>query len=70
MLSLTGGRGADVVLCTTKSIDTVRSAWRCIASFGTFVDVSGSTSVDAGIMDREPFQKGATFSAMNVELLL
>ncbi|KAK0616599.1 KR domain-containing protein [Immersiella caudata] len=64
ILSLTAGRGVDVVFSAGSNVDpaAAREAWRsCIAGFGRFVDSGRKDVLSRNVLDILPAQRNASY---------
>lgn len=68
ILTVTGGRGVDVVLNSLTG-DLLHDSWRACAPWGRFVEVGKQDIVDAGKLDMEVFQRNVTFTAFDLSEL-
>ena len=66
ILRMTNGRGVDCVL-NSLSGQALQETWRCIASFGTFVEIGLMDIMDNTGLEMRPFARDATFSFLNVK---
>ncbi|KAI1090751.1 hypothetical protein F5B19DRAFT_306371 [Rostrohypoxylon terebratum] len=63
IITMTGGRGVDVVINSLIG-DLLHTSWSCLANFGR------RELIDAGRLDMRVFLRNATFTAFNLEELL
>ena len=66
VLRMTGGRGVDCIL-NSLSGQALQETWRCIAPFGTFVEIGMRDILDNSGLDMRPFMQDSTFSFMNMK---
>ncbi|KAI1123051.1 putative polyketide synthase [Nemania abortiva] len=66
--NVTGGKGVNVVLNSLTG-DLLHASWRCIASFGRFVEIGKRDLIDAGKLDMDIFLRGSTFTAFDLSEL-
>ena len=66
VLRMTDGRGVDCVL-NSLSGQALQETWRCIASFGTFVEIGLVDIMDNTGLEMRPFSRDATFSFLNIK---
>ena len=64
------GRGMDVILNTSMTSEALRQMWHCIGPFGAFVDVSAREALSNSALDTLPFQRGASFSVLDMDLIV
>ncbi|KAL6718615.1 hypothetical protein ACLMJK_002849 [Lecanora helva] len=69
VLRLTGGRGVDYVL-NSLSGQALQETWRCIAPFGTFVEIGLRDIMDNSGLEMGSFARDATFSFLNITNVL
>jgi zearalenone synthase (highly reducing iterative type I polyketide synthase) len=67
---LSYGKGIDVIINNSTSSEVIRRLWHCISSFGVFVDISGSDVLENSALDMLPFQRGASFSVLKMDLII
>jgi NADPH:quinone reductase-like Zn-dependent oxidoreductase len=65
LLLETNGRGVDVIFNSLSS-DLLRCTWRCIASFGRFIELGKRDFQVNSRLEMSPFQKNASFSAVDI----
>ena len=65
----TNGRGVDVVLDSLPG-QLLRASWACIAPFGRFVEIGKTDVLERSNLPMLPFGAKATFSVVNLGLLL
>ena len=63
----TGNRGVDVVL-NSLSGELLHASWKCVAEFGTFVEIGRRDFVGQGTLAMELFEPNRTF--VGFDLLL
>jgi NADPH:quinone reductase-like Zn-dependent oxidoreductase/NADP-dependent 3-hydroxy acid dehydrogenase YdfG len=68
--ALTQGRGFDVILNHSLTGEAFRHLWLATASLGCFIDASKTESSNEAALSLAPFQRGASFTVMTLELLL
>jgi len=60
VLKATGGRGVDVVL-NSLSGELLHASWKCVAKFGTFVEIGRRDFVGQGQLAMDLFEANRTF---------
>ena len=60
IMSLTGGKGVDVVINSLAG-DALRESWRCLATFGRFIELGKKDAVENSRLDMGPFERSASF---------
>ena len=60
IMSLTGGKGVDVVINTLAG-DALRESWRCLARFGRFIELGKKDAVENSRLEMRPFERSASF---------
>ena len=68
VMEATNGRGMDVILCSAAG-EHMHETWRCIAPLGRFIEVGRTDIHGHGRLSMEVFQRNATFSSFDIELL-
>ncbi|KAI1412955.1 polyketide synthase-like protein [Hypoxylon sp. FL1857] len=66
VMEMTGGRGVDVVINSLVG-NLMHASWRCVASFGRFIEIGKRELADAGRLDMHGFLRNATFTAFDME---
>ena len=64
----TKGRGIDVILSSSRG-DLVYDYWRCIASFGRFIEVGRMEVLGNGHLQMNGFLRNASFTSFDIELI-
>jgi NADPH:quinone reductase-like Zn-dependent oxidoreductase len=67
ILKATGGRGVDVVL-NSLSGELLHASWKCVAEFGTFIEIGRRDFVGQGTLAMELFEPNRRF--VGFDLLL
>jgi NADPH:quinone reductase-like Zn-dependent oxidoreductase/2-polyprenyl-3-methyl-5-hydroxy-6-metoxy-1,4-benzoquinol methylase len=67
VLEKTGGRGVDVVL-NSLSGELLHTSWKCVAEFGTFVEIGRRDFIGQGTLAMELFESNRSF--VGFDLLL
>ena len=60
IMNLTGGKGVDVVINSLAG-DALRESWRCLATFGRFIELGKKDAVENSRLDMGPFERSASF---------
>lgn len=68
IMAVTDDRGVDCVLNSLAGEALIES-WRCLAPFGTFVEIGMKDILGNSVLDMRPFAKNATFCFFNLELM-
>jgi NADPH:quinone reductase-like Zn-dependent oxidoreductase len=68
IMKATGDKGIDVILCSAAG-EQMHETWRCIAPMGRFIEVGRTNVLNHGSLSMEIFQRNATFSSFDIELL-
>lgn len=63
----TGGTGVDVVL-NSLSGELLHASWRCVAQFGTFVEIGRRDFVGQGALDMQPLEQNRVFAGFDLLL--
>ena len=69
VLRMTSGRGVDCVL-NSLSGQALQETWRCIAPFGTFVEIGLKDIMENTGLEMRPFAQDATFSFLNLKRVM
>lgn len=67
-MSHTGGKGIDVILSSSHD-EMLHEYWRCIASFGRFVDIGRIDVMNHGNLSMDVFRRHATFLSFDLSIL-
>ncbi|KAL2062583.1 hypothetical protein VTL71DRAFT_5655 [Oculimacula yallundae] len=67
ILKATDGRGVDVVL-NSLSGELLHASWKCVAEFGTFVEIGRRDFVGQGTLAMELFEANRTFIGFDLVL--
>ncbi|KAF4976494.1 hypothetical protein FDECE_18471, partial [Fusarium decemcellulare] len=67
LLAMTDMEGVDVVLNSLAG-EMLRVSWQCIARFGRFIDISKRDFVANANLDMAPFDRSATYAALDFSL--
>ncbi|KAI5861319.1 hypothetical protein GGS23DRAFT_598486 [Durotheca rogersii] len=65
ILRATGGRGVDLVL-NSLSGDLLHESWRCVARFGTMIELGLRDSQGSGSLNMLPFSGNRSYHGMNL----
>ncbi|PYH30922.1 fatty acid synthase S-acetyltransferase [Aspergillus neoniger CBS 115656] len=65
----TDGRGVDVVL-NSLSGELLHASWRCVASFGTMVELGKRDFLDYGMLSMNEFADNRNFSGVDLSVLI
>ena len=60
IFGLTEGRGVDVIINSLAG-DALRESWRCLATFGRFIELGKRDTVENTRLDMAPFERSASF---------
>ena len=66
VLRMTNGRGVDCIL-NSLSGEALRRTWRCIAPFGTFIEIGMKDILGNTGLEMRPFLQDATFTFFNLK---
>lgn len=69
ILQATNGQGVDIVFNVLAG-ELLRASWRCVASFGRFVELGKRDLNRNGRLDMAPFARNVTFVAVDLVALL
>ncbi len=70
LMRFTNGKGINVILGSLQG-EIMRQSWRCIASFGRFVNLHLCAGLEYETeLDMRPFKRSATFSSLDIMDLL
>lgn len=69
IMHATGGRGVDVVLNSLGG-ELLQQSWRCIKTFGRFVEIGKADILQKTGLTMEPFERNATFSAVDMYVVV
>ena len=64
----TGGRGIDVILSSSRN-ELLHDYWRCIASFGRFVDIGRIDMMNHGSLNIDVLRRQATFMSFDLSII-
>jgi NADPH:quinone reductase-like Zn-dependent oxidoreductase len=67
ILQKTGGRGVDVVL-NSLSGELLHASWKCVAEFGTFVEIGRRDFIGHGTLAMELFESNRSFIGFDLIL--
>ena len=67
IMELTAGKGVDVILNSLAG-DALRESWRCIATFGRFIELGKRDSIENAKLGLAPFERSASFIAVGFDL--
>lgn len=65
IMEVTRGRGVDVVL-NSLSGDLLHSSWKCVAEFGTFVEIGRRDFIGQGKLAMEQFESNRSFAGVDL----
>ncbi|RFU77059.1 polyketide synthase [Trichoderma arundinaceum] len=65
IMEITGGRGVDVVL-NSLSGDLLHASWKCLAEFGTFVEIGRRDFIGQGKLAMEQFESNRSFTGFDL----
>lgn len=65
IMTLTKGRGVDVILNSLTG-DLLHETWRCIATFGRFVEIGKRDVLAQGKLSMRWFLRSTSFSSMDL----
>lgn len=68
ILRETGGQGVDVIL-NSLSGQLLHDTWRCVADFGTMVEIGKRDLIGDGKLDMRPFLANRTYSCVDIDQL-
>ena len=66
VLRMTNGRGVDCII-NSLSGEALRRTWRCIAPFGTFIEIGMKDILGNTGLEMRPFLQDATFTFFNLK---
>lgn len=66
VLRMTNGRGVDCII-NSLSGEALRRTWRCIAPFGTFIEIGMKDILGNTGLEMRPFLQDATFTFINLK---
>lgn len=66
VLRMTNGRGVDCVL-NSLSGEALQESWRCVAPFGTFVEIGLKDILSNSSLEMRPFIQDASFTFINLK---
>lgn len=69
VMHATGGRGVDVVLNSLGG-ELLQQSWKCIKTFGRFVEIGKADILQKTGLNMEPFERNATFSAVDMYVVV
>lgn len=69
IMHATGGRGVDVVLNSLGG-ELLQQSWKCIKTFGRFVEIGKADILQKTGLTMEPFERNATFSAVDMYVVV
>lgn len=67
---LSKGKGVDIIINSSMTGDALRKLWNCVASSGSFINLGSSNASTNPNLDMIPFQRGASFSVLNMDVIL
>jgi NADPH:quinone reductase-like Zn-dependent oxidoreductase len=68
IMNATCNRGVDLVL-NSLSGDLLQASWRCVAEFGTMVEIGKRDILRRGKLSMEQFEQNRTFIGLELRLL-
>ena len=69
VLRETGNKGVNVVL-NSLSGDLLHSSWKCVATFGTMVEISKRDLIGNGTLAMKPFGNNRTFVGFELSQII
>jgi NADPH:quinone reductase-like Zn-dependent oxidoreductase len=66
LMQATKGEGVDLVL-NSLSGELLHASWRCVAEFGTMVEIGKRDILGAGKLDMSPFLHNRSYSCVDLE---
>lgn len=69
IMHATNNRGVDVVLNSLGG-ELLQQSWRCIKTFGRFVEIGKADILQKTGLTMEPFERNATFSAVDMYVVV
>lgn len=69
IMRATNGRGVDVVF-NSLSGDLLHASWKCVAEFGTFVEIGRRDMIGRGKLALEQFESNRTFVGFDLTLFV
>ncbi|MCJ1354257.1 MAG: hypothetical protein MMC33_004244 [Icmadophila ericetorum] len=66
VLRMTNGRGVDCVI-NSLSGEALQQTWRCMAPFGTFIEIGLKDILNNSNLEMRPFMQDATFTFINLK---
>lgn len=69
LMHATDGRGVDVVLNSLGG-ELLQQSWKCIKTFGRFVEIGKADILQKTGLTMEPFERNATFSAVDMYVVV
>lgn len=69
VMRMTDNRGVDVIL-NSLSGEALQQTWKCIAPFGTFIEIGKKDILDNTGLSMRPFLDSTTFASINLDLCL
>lgn len=69
IMHATDGRGVDVVLNSLGG-ELLQQSWKCIKTFGRFVEIGKADILQKTGLTMEPFERNATFSAVDMYVVV
>lgn len=68
LLRLTGGRGVDVILCSSRG-ELMHEYWGCVATCGRFVEIGRTEVLNNGKLSLDVFRRNASFASFDLEVM-
>ncbi|KAJ2896892.1 putative polyketide synthase [Zalerion maritima] len=65
----TGGKGVDLVL-NSASGELLHASWKCVAEFGTMVDIAKRDMLGHGSLGMRPFSENRTYAGYEGKMML
>ena len=65
-VTMTGGRGMDIVLNSLAG-EALNRSWECVAPSGHFIEIGLRDIVDNTRLGMRPFMRGASFCSVNLQ---
>ena len=66
IMSLTGGKGVDVIINSLAG-DALGESWRCLATFGRFIELGKKDAVENSRLEMGPFERSASFISVGLD---
>lgn len=69
IMKYTAGKGIDVILSNSQN-ELLHEYWRCIASYGRFIDIGRMEVINHGDLSMNALRRHATFMSFDLSVMI